>query len=225
MQGTHSTYPKVAVQWLHQALCFYQSICLVDSEVLLNRHLRVAANRYAYIMKYILYILTFGLLNGCILHYDSLEYYHEGYNPNNDSFPTKGFYFAQSDSSFLKKWPNAIKEMYFFKDGTFNWGSNVENIDSLDNWICKYGERQFRYGPFGFYTLKNDTIYVEYIVTDPMGNMKAERYEFKAIQTDVGINIIELNDKRYSENWIFHGNACVPDSVNNWIKRHRKYKI
>jgi hypothetical protein len=43
----NSSYPKVAVQWLNQALCFYQSLCLADSEVLRNRHLRVAANRYA----------------------------------------------------------------------------------------------------------------------------------------------------------------------------------
>jgi len=42
----NSTYPKVAVQWLNQALCFYQSFCLVDSEVLRNHHLRVAAKRY-----------------------------------------------------------------------------------------------------------------------------------------------------------------------------------
>jgi len=42
----NSTYPKVAVQWLNQALCFYQSLCLVDSESLRNRHLRVAAKRY-----------------------------------------------------------------------------------------------------------------------------------------------------------------------------------
>ena len=42
----NSTYPKVAVQWFNQALCFYQSFCLVDSEVPQNRHLRVAANRY-----------------------------------------------------------------------------------------------------------------------------------------------------------------------------------
>jgi len=41
-----STYPKVAVQWLNQALCFYQSFCLVDSDELRNRHLRVAAKRY-----------------------------------------------------------------------------------------------------------------------------------------------------------------------------------
>jgi len=41
----NSTYPKVAVQWLNQALCFYQSFYLVDSEVLRNRHLRVAAKR------------------------------------------------------------------------------------------------------------------------------------------------------------------------------------
>ena len=42
----NSTYPKVAVQWLNQALYSYQSFCLVDSEVLRNRHLRVAAKRY-----------------------------------------------------------------------------------------------------------------------------------------------------------------------------------
>ncbi len=41
----NSTYPKEAFQWLNQALCFYQSFCLVDIEVILNRHLRVAANR------------------------------------------------------------------------------------------------------------------------------------------------------------------------------------
>jgi hypothetical protein len=41
----------VAVQWLNQALYFYQSLCLVDSEVLRNRHLRVAAKRYEQIMK------------------------------------------------------------------------------------------------------------------------------------------------------------------------------
>ena len=41
--AANSTYPKVAVQWFNQALYFYQSLCLVDSEVLRNRHLRVAA--------------------------------------------------------------------------------------------------------------------------------------------------------------------------------------
>ena len=44
--AANSTYPKVAVQWLNQALCFYQSLCLVDSAVLRNRLLRLAANRY-----------------------------------------------------------------------------------------------------------------------------------------------------------------------------------
>jgi len=41
----NSTYPKVAVQLLNQALCFYQSLCLVDSEVLRNPPPRQAANR------------------------------------------------------------------------------------------------------------------------------------------------------------------------------------
>jgi hypothetical protein len=48
----NSTYPKVAVQWLNQALCIYQSLCLVDSEVLRNRHLRVAAKRYGQLDEY-----------------------------------------------------------------------------------------------------------------------------------------------------------------------------
>jgi len=39
----NSTYPKVAIQWFNQAMCFYQSFCLVDSLVLRNRHHRVAA--------------------------------------------------------------------------------------------------------------------------------------------------------------------------------------
>ncbi len=41
----NSPYPKVAVQWLYQVLCPYQTLCLVASEVLRNRHLRVAAKR------------------------------------------------------------------------------------------------------------------------------------------------------------------------------------
>ena len=32
--SANSTYPKVAVQWLIEALCFYSSSVLVDSEVL-----------------------------------------------------------------------------------------------------------------------------------------------------------------------------------------------
>jgi hypothetical protein len=42
----NSTCPKVAVQWLNQALYSYLSLCLADSEVLRNRYLRVAAKRY-----------------------------------------------------------------------------------------------------------------------------------------------------------------------------------
>jgi len=30
----NSTYPKVAVQWLNQAFCFYEVLFLVDSESL-----------------------------------------------------------------------------------------------------------------------------------------------------------------------------------------------
>ncbi len=36
----NSIYLKVVVQGLNQALCFYQGLCLFDSEVLRNRHLR-----------------------------------------------------------------------------------------------------------------------------------------------------------------------------------------
>ncbi|CAN5626199.1 hypothetical protein BH10BAC4_BH10BAC4_20500 [soil metagenome] len=41
----NSTYKKLAVQWLNEALCFVSSFVLKDSLVLRNRQLRVAANR------------------------------------------------------------------------------------------------------------------------------------------------------------------------------------
>jgi len=42
----NSTYKKLAVQWLNQALYFVSSLVVTDSFVLRNRQLLVAANRY-----------------------------------------------------------------------------------------------------------------------------------------------------------------------------------
>jgi len=42
----NSTYKKLAVQWLNEALCFVSSAVLADSFVLRNRQLLVAAKRY-----------------------------------------------------------------------------------------------------------------------------------------------------------------------------------
>ena len=43
----NSTYKKLAVQWLIEALCFVSSSVLADSFRLRNRQLLVAAKRYA----------------------------------------------------------------------------------------------------------------------------------------------------------------------------------
>ena len=42
----NSTYKKLAVQWLHEALCFVSSSVVADSFSLRNRQLLVAAKRY-----------------------------------------------------------------------------------------------------------------------------------------------------------------------------------
>lgn len=41
----NSRLPQWGATWLNQVLCFYQSLCLVDSFVLRNPPLRQAANR------------------------------------------------------------------------------------------------------------------------------------------------------------------------------------
>jgi hypothetical protein len=41
--GANSTYKKLAVQWLNEALCFVSSSVLADSFRLRNRQLLVAA--------------------------------------------------------------------------------------------------------------------------------------------------------------------------------------
>jgi hypothetical protein len=43
----NSTYPKVAVPWLNEVLCFVSSSVVADSFRLRNRQLLLAANRQA----------------------------------------------------------------------------------------------------------------------------------------------------------------------------------
>jgi len=43
--GGNSTYKKLAVQWLNEALCFVSSFVVAESFVLRNRQLLVAAKR------------------------------------------------------------------------------------------------------------------------------------------------------------------------------------
>jgi hypothetical protein len=45
MPAANSTYKKLAVQWLHEALCFESSSVVADSFHLRNRQLLVAAKR------------------------------------------------------------------------------------------------------------------------------------------------------------------------------------
>jgi hypothetical protein len=47
----NSTYKKLAVQWLNEALCFVSSAVLADSFRLRNRQLLVAAKRYLQLQK------------------------------------------------------------------------------------------------------------------------------------------------------------------------------
>ncbi|PKP51520.1 MAG: hypothetical protein CVT95_00685 [Bacteroidetes bacterium HGW-Bacteroidetes-12] len=44
--GYNSTYKKLAVQWVNEALCFVSSSVVADSFRLRNRQLLVAAKRY-----------------------------------------------------------------------------------------------------------------------------------------------------------------------------------
>jgi hypothetical protein len=48
MPAHNSTYKKLAIQWLNEALCFVSSFVVADSLVLRNRQLLVAANRSAW---------------------------------------------------------------------------------------------------------------------------------------------------------------------------------
>jgi hypothetical protein len=45
LAAANSTYKKLAVQWLNEALCFVSSSVLADRLVLRNRQLLVAAKR------------------------------------------------------------------------------------------------------------------------------------------------------------------------------------
>jgi len=44
--AANSTYKKLAVQWLNEALCFVSNFVVADSLVFRNRQLLVASTRY-----------------------------------------------------------------------------------------------------------------------------------------------------------------------------------
>jgi hypothetical protein len=52
----NSTYKKLAVQWLNEALCFVSRSVVTDNFVLRNRQLLVAANRYATLQKIFIFL-------------------------------------------------------------------------------------------------------------------------------------------------------------------------
>jgi hypothetical protein len=66
-QTANSTYKKLAVQWLNEALCFVSSSVLADSFELRNRQLLVAAKRWQRLKK--------------LLPYPNRNLLSENYNP------------------------------------------------------------------------------------------------------------------------------------------------
>ena len=107
----------MAVQWLNQALCIYQSFFLVDNEVLRNRHLRVAATRYAQCKMTIRLttLTTFFLTAFSVLTYSQTE----------DSLKAKGIIITTSVLEYLP----TIK----LNTGNFNIGTEIylKNGNSL----------------------------------------------------------------------------------------------
>jgi len=83
----NSTYPKVAVQWLNQALCFYQSFCLADSlasseknSVLRIAQLFIYRNRYKPFMKTTIYFIILSIIISCNSHEQCYDCYKNGFN-------------------------------------------------------------------------------------------------------------------------------------------------
>ena len=149
----NSTYPQVAVQWLNQGLCFYLSLCLVDSEVLRNRHLRVAAKRYKQFqkkMKKLIFLAFTVALTTSLFGQDNKNHIeiNSQFNPI-DTSRTYTIFNTDFDScryKLLKYWGTpSINET-----GSIIW-TNIEipNIGKelkivLTDWICwkdeKYGD-------------------------------------------------------------------------------------
>jgi hypothetical protein len=67
MPAANSTYKKLAVQWLNEALCFVLSFVVAESFVLRNRQLLVAAKRQA--VKKLRFSLIYLKIHPCIIKY------------------------------------------------------------------------------------------------------------------------------------------------------------
>ena len=138
----NSTYKKLAVQWLNQALYFVSSSVLADSFVLRNRQLLIAAKRWrALKMKKLLYILTIFLF-GC----------------NNNGQVENSSDKVQQDSTTQKLSTESDKQI--IKAKKFEFKNPDRPVE--DTLILKTINGDFLITPLGlFKTTTNDTIHLK----------------------------------------------------------------
>ena len=167
---------------------------------------------------------------------DKLVYYQKGYNPNYTAkLNTHGFYYNKENASDWKyefpeyKNPQPLTPKYFYRDGSVAYGSTYPDIDSLKAWNIKYNSYE-NYATWGFYKIQGDTIYIESIYFDPLGDGSARRTELVGALKNDSIIIVRVIDYKgkatsFSVVWYFESFNCKPDSTKNRLKKHRKYRI
>jgi hypothetical protein len=152
-QRTHnSRLPQWGLTWLNQVQCFYQYLCLVDSEVLLNPHCGKRQNVTGNFMKTIISTISLLLFtsfafgqcdNAKVLKQDISDFINSF-----DKIDTTGTFYLSSSNQFDK-----IEEdiQVIFNDTTFS---------SFDKYFFKQQMRQHRNFRWNNKVAKGDKLFL-----------------------------------------------------------------
>jgi len=153
------------------------------------------------------------------IRYDKLQFYTYGFEPKTSCVKTEGYYLTT-----VTDMPGytAYQPVFFYNDGSCLFpGVFYDESLPIENYVKKY-PHSFK-SNWGFYQCEGDSVFMEFIYRDD-NLSKATRFELKGVFGE--------NDelKMSADGWGFAYDynfipSIKPDSTQNWLKTHRKYRL
>jgi hypothetical protein len=148
------------------------------------------------------------------ISYEPLQIYKHSFVSNSDCLNTNGYYLAvitPVDEPTLTM--IVYRPIFFYEDGSFIFGSYYSDTSLMEKEIINYPKGMYSWG---FYICEDSVIKSEFIEPD--------YYNYSRIFLKFKIYPNKLIDQ-YDGEYNFVPFEHKPDSTNNWLKNHRRYKI
>lgn len=169
-------------------------------------------------MRVNILISCLALFFASCIRYDKLQLYTNDFVPKTSCVKTEGYYLTTVTDM---PGDTALLPILFYDDGSFLYTALYYDTLAIEDNIKNYPNSFNKY--WGFYQCEGDSVFIEFIYRDDNFS-KASRIELKGM-------FGENNELKMSaDGWGFAYDynfipSIKPDSTQNWLKTHRKYRL